>query len=746
MSIWTSCRNRPVLALSEVFTAAVSDISWTCLSAQTDQAATLPGTDRVIMCASSVDGSLVIVDLGDSLGTVLSSADLDRHLAQLYGPAKRPTIPSTSPSSLLHANSRDMASSLEEARPYVSIESNPLLASLQHNLSFLKAQALPTAIPTNGSNNHADLPIALSNTLLSKESLATPTPAYTPQDILSLQKSSRDRVTGKKRVCPVTIQTSQDLVGLAPTLGLPLSAVVASSDSAVVDQSSAKLDHAIAPRDSELQGDEMQFDTYDDSDVPPPAHPTAEEHRPAKLSRPSSMLDSKLGDRSLPLASSSSSSSSSSFAAERSPRPNTSSLVAARSVTGVSKASHLARSVSPVPPSEPPAHSLSITFRGDDVICAVPYPALATVLTRSSHSSTKQGTPVESITRKPLQCLVKTPPPAYSASYEGKADLFLSAEGLERPLYLQNIKRYNSESVYTLSLKSSASPSQSPPLWTSSIVGEVTSLAAHTLSASPDGLEHSNGHSKSTTHLPYKALGNSHGHDDNGGSSDESKHEGICAVGCLDGSLHLISLACGMRIKAPMVLGTPVVCIDIIAPSTHGSPTATSGVASLFADHQPAYDNNTGDFGRSLVMLTCTADGEVRVFDIYTDANKQYRLVSKHKVSIKPAMQSMRIKTASSFAFTSSSSTTTDPAFHQNGNSGNSPHHQYADTVTLKRCQMDRNGVPVITLAHHTSSSRNGSGNGGQRPPGGPHQAFRYDSEGDVWMRIADMRHALSRY
>ena len=258
MSIWTSCRNRPVLALSEVFTAAVSDISWTCLSAQTDLSASSPATDRVIMCASSVDGSLVIVDLGDSLGTVLSSADLDKHLAQLYGPAKRPTIPSTSLSSLLHTSSINMTSSLDEARPYVSIESNPLLASLQHNLSFLKAQALPTAIPKNGSNNHADLPIALSNTLLSKEPLATLTPAYTPQDILSLQKSSRDRVTGKKRVCPVTIQTSQDLGGLAPTLRQPSgSAVASSSDHAVVDQSSVQPGHEVAHKDSEMQRDVM---------------------------------------------------------------------------------------------------------------------------------------------------------------------------------------------------------------------------------------------------------------------------------------------------------------------------------------------------------------------------------------------------------------------------------------------------------------------------------------------------------
>lgn len=147
---------------------------------------------------------------------------------------------------------------------------------------------------------------------------------------------------------------------------------------------------------------------------------------------------------------------------------------------------------------------------------------------------------------------------------------------------------------------------------------------------------------------------------------------GLCVVGCIDGSLHVLSMASGVRLSPPMVLGTAVAFLDIRSDQTG-----------------------------ALTILAVTAEGEMWLWN-FCDGRMRCTL----RVSARSAVVSMKTRATT----------------------GN----DRSIDVSIERAFLGSHGMPSIFL--------NSLG-----ALGGDWQAFSYDQDSQCWIRVADLRHLLSR-
>jgi len=226
-------------------------------------------------------------------------------------------------------------------------------------------------------------------------------------------------------------------------------------------------------------------------------------------------------------------------------------------------------------------------------------------------------------------------------------------------------------SVSTISLhkitpddsETDANQATSKSLWVSSVAGDTLSICAIKETVNSKRSRNSIG----GTSQPTIA---------------DSTLDGLCVIGCVDGSLHILSLATGMLLCPPLILGAPVTHVDIIEtfPVING-PTV-------------------------LRILALSAYGNMWAWDV---VNGQLQLHCKD--TIHAALVSMKCR----------NSTTAK------GGAG-------ADNVETNVDSFGFNevGIPMLYVKSHGAL-------------GGDWQAFVYYKEAGVWSRVADLRHIMSR-
>ncbi len=163
----------------------------------------------------------------------------------------------------------------------------------------------------------------------------------------------------------------------------------------------------------------------------------------------------------------------------------------------------------------------------------------------------------------------------------------------------------------------------------------------------------------------------------------DSSLEGLCLIGCTDGSLHVLSLATGMLLCPPLILGAPVTHVDVIEtfPVVNGP--------SVFR------------------ILALSAYGNMWVWDV---VNGQLQIHCKD--TIHAALVSMKCRNV------------TGPK----GNIGTDSNIE----TNIESFGFNEVGVPMLYVKS-------------QGALGGDWQAFVYYKDAAVWARVADLRHIMSR-
>ena len=166
-------------------------------------------------------------------------------------------------------------------------------------------------------------------------------------------------------------------------------------------------------------------------------------------------------------------------------------------------------------------------------------------------------------------------------------------------------------------------------------------------------------------------------------SENDSSLEGLCLIGCADGSLHVLSLATGMLLCPPIILGAPVTHVDAIEifPVVNGPSV--------------------------LRILALSAYGNMWVWDVI---NGQLQITCKD--TIHAALVSMKCRNVS-------------------GPKGNVITDSNVET-SIESFGFNEVGIPMLYVKSQGAS-------------GGDWQAFVYYKDAAVWVRVADLRHIMSR-
>jgi len=284
---------------------------------------------------------------------------------------------------------------------------------------------------------------------------------------------------------------------------------------------------------------------------------------------------------------------------------------------------------------------------------------------------------------------------------------------------------------------------------------------------------------------------------------DDDTTTGLCVIGCLDGSLHVLSLACGVHLGVPLVLGATVAYVDVHTLSTpsgrHGNNSDND--SSHHGDYPPPRLHEDDVCMR---VLAVTADGEVYHWDVSASTG---RLKSTCRTNIRSAVLAMKSRSHSEGAmrptiilradiktnstnnntYTSSASTATtsnrisarDGINRSAGSSTSSgvisshdihPHHRRAVVSADDQNNNNNTTAAVATSTATGSTASHGStaietysvtvekiilnarGNielyalrKGTSAVGGDWQGFCFCSDAQAWTRLVDMRHVLSR-
>ena len=214
VSVWVSSSNQAVLVLTDVFegkNCASTDISWVN---DKRSAAEVPvrGTDsnsysgRNIFACCSMDGTILLVDLQNDLGTHMEGDMLDRHFQKFYGRGQAATLAEDAP--LLTDPSALKYMSSEEKRH--------------------AARTLPGLDSNYNSNKGSDVGHDRRMNA-SRVSESGPPPTLAAEQVRSMQQISRGR-DGKKRIAPVLVQASDSAVSPTPGAGAAVDSNYADPD------------------------------------------------------------------------------------------------------------------------------------------------------------------------------------------------------------------------------------------------------------------------------------------------------------------------------------------------------------------------------------------------------------------------------------------------------------------------------------------------------------------------------------
>lgn len=275
---------------------------------------------------------------------------------------------------------------------------------------------------------------------------------------------------------------------------------------------------------------------------------------------------------------------------------------------------------------------------------------------------------------------------------------------------------------------------------------------------------------------------------------------GLCVIGCLDGSLHVLSLACGVHLGVPLVLGATVAYVDIHAlsdPRAGYDSSSIRGSSSSRGSHvhvdPPRHQD--ADTDTWMRVLAVTADGEVYQWDVSTSTG---RLRSTCRTSIRPVVLTMKssshsrssgggegMGTMRSTNNNYNNSINTIRATTSNGISGRDSSQGAGKGMTTsissssagssRAIKAATTSTPSSTATNTPSSTTTATSNNSTvtemysvtvekiilnargsielyalrratSAEGGDWQGFCFCSDAQAWTRIVDMRHVLSRY
>jgi WD40 repeat protein len=194
---------------------------------------------------------------------------------------------------------------------------------------------------------------------------------------------------------------------------------------------------------------------------------------------------------------------------------------------------------------------------------------------------------------------------------------------------------------------------------------------------------------------------------------------GIIVVGCYDGTIFLLETQCGSRRSAPLVCGCAVAYVDIKAV------TQSEGkwMGSTTAGESPVGDER--------LILACTADGEVTVWRTRSSpaaaewAFPNIALSKIFRTALRPAILSVRSRNVSFSALPKNT------ALRGSDGTAESPNEDRGQ-VRVDTVSFTQNRQVKLTLTAKGSY-------------GGDCQSFVFQEDAQCWVRVADMRHALSR-
>jgi hypothetical protein len=89
----------------------------------------------------------------------------------------------------------------------------------------------------------------------------------------------------------------------------------------------------------------------------------------------------------------------------------------------------------------------------------------------------------------------------------------------------------------------------------------------------------------------------------------------------------------------------------------------------------------------------------------------------------------------------SSSSSSSSGGSHSGKTSSKKVVNTASHTAVLDKCALDRKGLPIVVISVDDNNNNSNSNQQNKRT----YQAFRYEPNMQVWVRIADMRHTLSK-
>lgn len=312
----------------------------------------------------------------------------------------------------------------------------------------------------------------------------------------------------------------------------------------------------------------------------------------------------------------------------------------------------------------------------------------------------------------------------------------LSCSRASKPKSLRNLS-HSGGHFSTVSLLRSGSSINSKTeegLWSTVLVGEVTCISGCVNASVP--IDADNSSSASTNGLPssdavvmnelndivamYRGKANDMISTSNTLQTLTGTVEGVVVVGCSDGSIYLLDLSSGLRLGAPVVIGMPVAYLDTSLVVDKNRSIQEHYFASLGSSST----SSSQTLSTSVRLLACSATGDLYAWDY--GPNRQ--LVAQLKTTVRPVLDCMKFSSEHEFwhvHLESDRNSATNSSVVSNSES--------IKSVYVEDCQLTEYGsVLVKCSASHTGC-------------GGIWRSYIYDIEGDVWTKIADNNHKLSR-
>jgi hypothetical protein len=497
------------------------------------------------------------------------------------------------------------------------------------------------------------------------------------QPTLQIQQTTQT-IGGKKRIRPVLMVNNLDtpdevsaaVLGgpnssNAAVLGGTASAVVPITTAAPVPQAAAR-SVSFPARLAEYSADEGGFDAGTASDN----GGTAKRMRPVA----SNGVNGSTGG----ITASSSSNSASVFAAA-----NSSAVVANPAAGAATPRSSTPVAVSASRSAVPAERFLTIQFSADEAVCTVP-------LLNSQQRIRRAVAVSGGAAGRPAASTAMVSRYTVTAQRLAKPALLAQLRHSGGPLSAVTLSPSRSESSGGGAGAGDSVEAAAAGLWTAVLAGEVTCVAATAYAISS--------------------------------TADAQRVDGLCLVGCSDGTLHCFDLSCGVRVGPPVVLGCAVAHVDI-----RTCPNSSTSASDTF------------------VALGVTADGEIWKWKV-NPATLKFRCVVR--TNLKPIILSMKSqvttqqgrgdrnseKTGAAAAGNAKSGAGSGKGKSGDEDNGSAQKQTSGPSFAVQRCLLSETGDIQVHVQASTAASE-----------GGAWQAFSYDADAMAWQRLADMRHVLSR-